>query len=144
VDLEIQPYESMGPIRLGMRIEELRWIIPGKRTIFKRDPSSALTEMHFEDHGILVEYVPSGICISVEVALPANPLFQDKQLLQTGYGELEAWFLSLDPKLKINTAGFTSIEYGIGVYAPFGDEEPEEPPEGVIVFERGYYEKKYE
>jgi hypothetical protein len=39
----------------------------------------------------------------------------------------------------LDETGFTSNEFGFGVYAPFAVEEPDDPIESVIVFERGYY-----
>ncbi|MDP4145812.1 MAG: hypothetical protein Q8936_15205 [Bacillota bacterium] len=39
-----------------------------------------------------------------------------------------------------NDCGFTSHKFGIGIYAPFAQDKPGEPVEGVIVFAKGYYD----
>jgi hypothetical protein len=46
----------------------------------------------------------------------------------------------MDPKVSIESDGFTSKNLGVGAWAPNAADEPQSPPESIIVFVRGYYD----
>jgi hypothetical protein len=48
----------------------------------------------------------------------------------------------LDPGLEEDGSGLTSDRLGVGLYAPMAAGDPRRPAEGVIVFERDYYQEQ--
>lgn len=150
INLEITPYVRIGPIVFGMSRGEVRIILGGEPVSFEKEQNYAGSGIdrcafdYFRESGIKIEYTDDERCSSVEVGLAANPVFQDWELLGHPFEEIRAWFRSLDSDLRSDESGFTSLKFGIGVYAPHSEERPGEPGELVIVFEKGYYDELIE
>lgn len=148
--LVITPYKSMGPIRLGMSRDEIHREIGAEyeelysfdKPAFKGDTTAPGKE-HFEDMGIFVDFCRPDMCVAVEVCRPANPMFRGGRLLYTPYGELLSWFKDIDPDVHVESDGLRSRKFGIGLWLLEGHDTLDDFPESAIVFEEGYYEKKY-
>lgn len=67
-------------------------------------------------------------------------VFNGDHLIGKPYSEVESLFKSIDNTTEIDSSGLVSYQFGIGVYAPFAEEEPNKPVEAVIIFEKGYYD----
>ncbi len=83
-------------------------------------------------------YRSPGVCDAIELFSPATPKFQGQALLDRSFREVWDWIQSIDLTVVVDETGFTSKQFGFGVYAPFAAAEPDDPIESVIVFERGY------
>ena len=144
MDLEVVAYERMGAIGLGASVDEVRKKIGSKCVRVRTyDSVSGLARDHFPEQGIFVEYRRPGICVSIEATSPANPIFRGRQLLTHSYSEIRSWLESIGGEVKLESSVLKAFAFGIALYTPFCDEEPETPPEGVMLFERGYYERDY-
>jgi hypothetical protein len=140
MDLVINPYIGIGDLKLGMTQAQIRNTLNSEFRSFVRNKYSEMPEDHFPVLGIFIEYKQPGICTSIQVFEPLNPIWRGKQLLSTIFSELSQWFLEIDPERELDDTGFTSFKYGIGVYAPNCEEEPNCLPESIIVFSKGYYD----
>jgi hypothetical protein len=143
MDLIIRPYIGIGNITFGMTVEEVRHCIAAPVKSFLKHPTDAIPTDTFEGLGIYVEYKNPGICQVVELAKPANPIWRGQSFLNLSFAAARHWFEQIDPELEVDDTGLTSYQFGIGLYAPNHRESPEENVEGVIVFEKGYYEIIY-
>jgi hypothetical protein len=141
MDLVINPYIGIGDLKLGMTQSQIRNTLNSDFRSFIRNKYSEMPEDHFPALGIFIEYKQPGICTSIQVFEPLNPIWRGKQLLNTIFSELSQWFLEIDPDRELDDTGFTSHKYGIGVYAPYYEAEPDCLPESIFVFSRGYYDK---
>lgn len=135
---EITTYVGAGCIILGMTRDSVRKCFNNKFKEFKKTPySKTLTD----DFGMChVYYKERGTCEAVEFFGDAEVIFNEEQILGKTYSKIKTMFEKIDELLDVNDAGFTSFKYGIGVFAPFALDEPNEPVESVIVFEKGYYD----
>jgi hypothetical protein len=140
MDLVINPYIGIGNLKLGMTQSQIRNTLNSSFESFTRNQFSEMPEDHFQELGIFVEYKLPGICNAMELVKPLNPIWRGKQLLNTTFFELDRWFVEVDSERELNDTGFTSYQYGIGVYAPNYEEEPTCLPESIIVFSKGYYD----
>jgi hypothetical protein len=140
MNLIISPYIGMGDIKLGMDRAQIRNILNSSVESFVRNEYAEMPEDSFPDLGIFIEYKQPGVCDSIQVVKPLNPIWRGKQLLNTPFRELAAWFLEIDSERELDGTGFTSYKYGIGAYAPNHEEEPDCLAESIIVFSRGYYD----
>jgi hypothetical protein len=140
MDLVINPYIGIGDLKLGMTQSQIRNILNSNFESFTRNQYSEMPEDYFSKLGIFIEYKQPGICDSIQVVKPLNPIWRGKQLLNTPCSELSQWFLEIDPNRELDDTGLISYKYGIGVYAPDYEEEPDCLPESIIVFTRGYYD----
>jgi hypothetical protein len=52
------------------------------------------------------------------------------------------YLAAVDPGLEEDGSGLTAERVGVGLYAPMAVDDPQRPAEGVIVFERGYYQEQ--
>lgn len=77
----------------------------------------------------------------MEFGGPAFPTLDGDALLGRPYRELEAKFAARDPSLTRHDAGFISPKFGVAVYAPSAEKEPDDPVEGVTAFAKGYYDR---
>jgi hypothetical protein len=136
----IYSFQSAGPIKLGMNHQEVQKILSVEVQTFKKNIYSTGLTCTFSDLGVQVHYKSSGECEAIEFFPPASPIFQGQYLLKKPFRHLEQWIKSQDESAEFDGTGIKSEKLGIGIYAPFGKEKPYEPPEGVIVFEKGYYE----
>ncbi|QAA31082.1 hypothetical protein [Clostridium manihotivorum] len=134
----IKPYDSIGMISLGMSRESVREIFDNKFREFRKNQFSENTTDDFMY--CHVYYDTNNICEAVELFEPAEVSFNEFEILGVSYNLVEEFFRKLDNSIDINDAGFTSYKYGIGIFAPYAIDEPEEPVESVIVFKQGYYE----
>ena len=140
--LDIHPYVGVGPLKFGMSVTDIRNAMNAPVKSFKKSPSSEMDVDDFSDLGIHVHYRSPGICEAIELAKPAAPIFQWRDLLNQPFSKLREWFDGMDENLEVDEAGLTSYKFGIGLYAPFAEDEPDGQAESVIVFERGYYDRK--
>ena len=95
---------------------------------------------YFTKYGFFVYYDMSGKVEAVEFGSRGKPMLGGVNLLGLSFEDLFKQITALDSDVKFDGDGFISTKLGVGCYAPGGEEEPEEPAEGIIVFRRGYYD----
>ncbi len=139
MNLPITPYESVGPLRLGMGQAEVRAAMATGFKSFKRSLLSQMPLDHFVSAGIYVSYRLPGVCEAVEMCSPANPTFRGYRLMGLPFDQLAEYFQREDPAVKLDADGLTSKLFGLGLYVPDLPDSPQTPVESVIVFARGYY-----
>jgi hypothetical protein len=76
------------------------------------------------------------------MATPSRPTLFGKELLGIPFSEAKAFMMGLDDGLKVDDAGLTSHRFGVGLYAPYAQKNPEEPVESIIIFAKGYYDSQ--
>ena len=140
MDLSIDTYSGVGPLRFGMSAEEVRTVMGLPFRTFKKTPAALLPTDFFVDVGLHVYYKVPGKCEAIEMATPAEPTLDGLLLIGRPFSEVREWFENRDDSVIVDGSGLTSTRYGVGLYAPHAAKKPREPIEGVIVFERGYYD----
>lgn len=129
-------------MKFGMTPDEVREVLGAD---FESDFRGAPEEGehphdYFEELGCFVYYDSEGKAEAVEFCEPAEPMIGDVNLLGLSFEDLAGRISALDEDVVMDGEGFTSVLLGVGCYAPLAEEEPESPPEGIIVFARGYYD----
>jgi hypothetical protein len=138
VEFRIIPYIGVGCIKFGMKREDIRKCFNNQFVQFRKTPFS---ETLTDDFGCChVFYKKQKTCEAIELFKEAGATINNKRLVGEPYAEVRAMFEAIDETIVVNDDGFTSFKYGIGVYAPLAKEQPEEPVEAIIVFEKGYYD----
>lgn len=140
MNLEINPYVGVGPVRFGMTIQEVRDALAKRPETFRKSPNDAFPTDAFDDLGIHVSYRSPGVCDAVELALAADPTLMGRRLIERPFDELRDWLESLDDGIVVDDTGLTSFKLGLGLYAPSHQERASDSVEAIIVFERGYYD----
>jgi len=140
MNLLIVPYESVGPIEFDMDRQRVREAIGLEFNTFLKTPSSAIPVDNFIGHGIHVYYSESDRCVAVEMAAPADPVFDNQHLLGQNFHSLLKYFQGRDSEVEIDDCGLTSKLFGIGLYAPGGFDSANVKVEGVIAFSKDYYD----
>ncbi len=136
---EIHNHKGAGPIRFGMSPTAVRKALNAEFESFKRTPQSVHPCDYFSELQCFVYYDVNGRAEATEFAKPAEPMLEGVNLLGISFADLVQRITGQDPDIAIEDDGFTSINLGIGCHAPSAKDEPEAPPESVIVFMRGYY-----
>jgi hypothetical protein len=134
----IKPYVGAGKILLGMTSEQIQEVLQIKPDKFKKFEDDEFDTDDFKC--CHVYYKNPGICEAIEFFGDANMIINNKTILGKKYAEIKDMFEKIDDSLEFDATGLTSFKYGVGVYAPFAKDEPDEPAESVIVFEKGYYD----
>jgi hypothetical protein len=138
---EIHSYQGVGPVRFGMTPSEVRAALGVEFKSFKRSPQNVHPCDYFTGLECFVYYDDEhGRADAVEFAEPAEPTLNGVNLFGLGLADLIEQIRKVDPGVLVVNDGFTSIHLGVGGWAPFAEEEPETPPESIIVFVRGYYD----
>ena len=137
--MEIEPYVGVGPVRLGMTVEQVRESVGAEFDTFRKTPLSEMETDAFDSVGLHVHYKVPGVCKSIDVMPPAAPTFRGHKLLGQPFNQVLKWFRQLDPTVEPDDSGLVSREFGIALYAPAAKKRPSLPVESVLVFERGHY-----
>ncbi|WP_341322165.1 hypothetical protein NSQ62_01455 [Solibacillus sp. FSL H8-0523] len=138
----IKPYESVGPIKLGMTKEGIRRVMPEEPEDdhYFRGPYTD----HFVQMSFFAYYTgEDGVCEAIEFSDPSIAILEGKPINEVPFIEAKNWLEKFDPELKEERfEGVTSNKLGVGLYAPnyYDDEDPTIPVEAVIVFRKGYYD----
>lgn len=139
MEFNINSYVSVENIFFGEKRDEVRNKLKvSYDSFFKTDESKVETDA-FDELGVHVYYDNDILVEAVELFEPSNPKHGNIELLNLPYTQILRYFKNIDSGLEEFDSGFTSFKYGIGVYAPFKDEEPHLECESVIVFKEGYY-----
>jgi hypothetical protein len=140
MEFEITPYIGVGPMAFGMTREEIRRGLGAPVESFMKTPTSAAPTDAFDTLGIHVHHTSDERCEAVEFfrAL-TGPTFRGQRLLGRPFAEIERWLRMIDPDVRSDSSGLTSLLFGFGLYAPSALDDPQSSVEGVIVFRRGYY-----
>jgi hypothetical protein len=138
VNYDLRPYDGVGPLKIGISRVEVHGMLGDSPPSFLK-AGETLTDI-YEQFGLFVYYDGEAKADAFELFPPANPTFESESILGRSFREVQDWFRKLDPNLETDGAGFTSLHFGVGVYAPFAMKEPEEPVEAVILFREGYYD----
>lgn len=141
MNYEIQPFNLIGPIQLGMTRQAIHERLGEPLKFLKTKSDTSIPVDAYNKHGFHIYYDDDEKCEAIEMFDPAQVSFEKKKLIGTPYQEVKEYFVKKDEYLEEDKAGFTSKMLGIGVYAPLAGKEPQEPTEGVIVFRKGYYEE---
>jgi hypothetical protein len=120
--------------------EQVRSTLGKDFQTFQKTPAAPMPTDAFDQVGIHVFYKATGHCEAIELFPPADPIFQGKSMIGQPFSAIRDWFQSLDSDLELDETGLISKKLGIGLYAPFAEDAPEEPIESVIIFEEGYYD----
>lgn len=136
--IEIAPYSHVGPIRLGMAKDEVHSAFGPRVKSFQKADERVPSDV--VDESVFIYYDDIGHAEGIELAPPAEPLFEGQPILGRPFSEVRAWLRHLDPELEIDGSGAVSRRIGISVYAPSALKEPDAPVEAVMIFRRGYYD----
>lgn len=136
----IKPNIGVNDLKFGMSPSEVRAMLRDEYKSFKRNPLSEYPCDHFPSLSLFVYYKASGKVEAMEFAKPAEVFFDDVNLFQLSFYELNKLLGNFESNLNVESDGLTAHELGIGAYNPFATEEPMATPESIIAFEKGYYE----
>jgi hypothetical protein len=104
MDFGIEPYEGVGPIRLGMTPVEIRKCVGGDYRSFWKTSASDVESDHFIGRGIVAHYNSRGVCEAVEFGGTEIPTFRGQALLRVSLGGLINWL-----KYDNHQAGWMSL-----------------------------------
>lgn len=138
MNFEIKPYIGVGCIQLGMKREDVRKCFNNVYRESKKGSSNGNNSDAFTC--CYVYYNKRDICEAIEFFGDARVTMSGILMLGESYSKVKKYIESMDNFISIDDSGFTSFKYGIGIYAPFAQDEPDEPVESVIVFQKGYYD----
>lgn len=133
----INPQTGVGPLRFGMLREQVRSALAVPVEIFRRAPEDTVADV-FKSVWAFAYYDVNGGLEAVEFASPAKVTFNELDILNTPVTQLLGEVSRADPDLEREGVGFTSRSFGFGVWS---EEEGDRPPQSVIVFVPGYYER---
>lgn len=140
MDFLIEPFVAVGPIPFGATRAQVRRLLAVPVESFMRNEDDIAEIDEFESLGIFVEYDKDDVCISIEMSVPANPIFRSREMLREPYAQLRTWITTLDSSADIDEAGLDSAALGIGLYADLPKRDRTSPAESAIAFKRGYFE----
>lgn len=135
---KIRPYVGVQEIGFNMKREVVREKFNNQFTEFKKTPFSQNTTDAFGFCHIY--YDNENLCEAIELFETTTVIFDNFIMTKQSYEKVRGFFESIDDSLDFNDAGFTSYKFGVGVFAPYALDEPEEPIESIVVFRKGYYD----
>ncbi len=144
MDWEVLPCKGIGPLRFGMSIGQVEEVLGSPARILEKPESSAIGRGRAVfGSDVFANVGRDLICSAYEVAGSIRVRFLDKLLFDLPFPRLLAWFKVQDPDMKPDDTGLISRTFGVAVYAPHYEFEPERPSDAVAVFSKQLYEDHY-
>jgi len=138
MEFKITSFKGAGNLHLGMTSSEIEKIVGIAPKKFKKYIFDKFDTDAYE--GFFVYFKEPGIAEAIEFNNKSTILFNEENLFGKSFGELKEYFQSIDDDLELESTGLTSNKFGIGIFAPYAESQPEDKPEGIIIFEKGYYD----
>lgn len=136
----VEPYTGAGPVRLGMRVGDIEAALGQQAVLADKGGEGPVAT--FPGVGVHAEIAADGHCTAIELRPPAVPVLDDQPLLGPPFAEVRDYLGTLDPGLEEDGSGLNSERLGVGLYAPMAADDLRRPAEGVIVFDRDYYQEQ--
>jgi hypothetical protein len=139
----IKPFESLGPVKFGATVDEVRTVLNSPWESFRKNVAVDKTTDAFDQLGFHVYYNEANQCEAIECFASATLSFQGQRLIGRSYQELRDWFKLIDPQIIIDSGGLEARSFGIAIYAPNFHEidRPTEIIEGAMIVDRGYFQR---
>lgn len=138
IDFEIVPLKGVGVLTFGLPSNVVRRLLNCSYTTFKRTPEMEVPCDFFEDLGLFAYYKKTGELEALEFSGPISPTYIGESFLGRDVAKLTQTFQKLDPDLEVDSYGFVSHRFGLGVFTS-GNVIEQSVVEGLIVFEEDYY-----
>jgi hypothetical protein len=137
---EIQPGNSIGPVKLGMKRDELRKLLSEP---YREIPAETLLEDgekfelpagdYFETSSIKVEYDGEQQVSFIEIGPLVKVLWKDCDVFETSCEDLFELICKADSSSELDDSGIYAYGIGLAAYAPHHEDEPGEPVELISV-----------
>ena len=144
MEFTFYPNEGVNNLRYGMDRVEIRNILTLDKLSkeFYRSKNSKNSCDEFYSLGIFINYDENNNCDSFEFFQPAKVMFAEVNLMELSYLGVIDFLGYIDANIEEDDSGCTSFLLGVGAYAPFKSDEPNNKIESIITFKRDYYNQK--
>lgn len=139
MDFEILPTKGVGQIALSMTNAQVRSVLGSPDEEFVRSPATSYVEWIYDALGVIVIFDRQGRCAAIMLSRPCDAILQGTSLLHVGGSIAWTALRRLDSTAFVDEGSLTSRKLGVSVYAPDVEEEPNEPPQSVLVFRSDYF-----
>jgi hypothetical protein len=137
MELEIRPFESVGPVGFGMSQAEVRRVLEGLRVDeYWKTPDSVGPTDHFVEGNLHVFYDAKRLVRGIEVFRPTDATLNGRPLLGRPFDEVTALLRQADPSVSIEDSSIESPQLGISLFVPDADDDPNAPVVSVYVSPR--------
>lgn len=142
MDFLIKPYESAGPVKLGMTPKQVRKAMGCLPKTFVNPDSDEISD-YFGNLGLHIGYrAPSHRCDRILLFLPANPIFLNRSLLKRlSFEKLNEWIKSMDESAITTRIECVSFQFGFALITPSFKLFKHKRPKEVLVFREGFYDR---
>lgn len=131
-DWAIEPFESLGPLRFGMRKGEPEQVLGEQPKEFHKGFSEHVTEA-YNGAGVHVYYDADGTVEFMEAFPPSRPTYQRVDLMRPDAAQVVADLAKVGLKVRDDGEGGLWFDNaGFSLFAPGGSTK------GVSLFRRGY------
>lgn len=129
--LSLDPRKAVGPIIFGMHRDAVRAVLGGFSGEFMKTSLSKAPTDDFRSHHLHVFYDPTFSCIGVEVFRPAIVLVNGRNVVGEPYSSVMSWLSVVEPDVTLLDSVVQSKVFGLALYAPDADDEPNSLIESV-------------
>lgn len=137
---DVSPRQGVNDILFGMTQRQVRGLVDNEPTPFMKGPDAPHETDYFKQEHMFAFYAADGRLEALEFSIEAELMLNNMVLTSMSYQKAQEFLQAMDPDTEADGYGITSNALGISFYFPFGEEDPSEPLETVIVFRDGYYE----
>ncbi len=144
MEIEWNPYESVGEFKFGSRRSENReiWSEHDTKLYCHARTDGKAPDDSYEDFGIVLIYNKYNRFSAVEVRKPSSVVYNGDDLLSRTWAELVSAFDAVDPDLVVSEKDLVSYKYGIAIFAPEKDENLNVLPTSITLIARDFFSTK--
>jgi hypothetical protein len=129
--------KSAGKLRIGMTIEEVRYVLGKTPEVSLKQGSDGLPSDYFAEDGFFVYYKKPGIVEAIEFSDDTIIELNNQNLFDLSHTELLDFLKKEDLNVAIERESLTSERLGISAWIPDSDENGS--ARSIIIFDEGYY-----
>jgi hypothetical protein len=132
---DIAPYEGTGPLRFGMTRSQVRSLLRGSVSTFRKGPYASTDTDAYDELGLHLHYDKGDRLECIEAWGPCPIYYQRASLLNANTQEVLERLAGLGLSSRYDD-GYFLDDAGFALYAP------DDVVEAVTVYPRGYYDER--
>lgn len=144
MELTLTPYKSLGAFEFNAPRHTIRGIMKDHANNLATHARSdgKVADDTYENLGLEFVYTKYDRLGAVELKSPSTLMFNGDDLMAKTWKELLLQFQMLDSEIQISSKDFISYKYGIAVFAPEKDTNPNVLPTSITAFDEKFFYHK--
>lgn len=141
MELSLRPYKSVGEFEFNAKREIVRGFMKehASELATHARTDGKVADDSYENLGLEFIYTKYDKLGAIELKSPSKLVFNGVNLMEKTWKELLHQFQMLDPEIQVSSKDFISYKFGVAVFAPNKDTNPNTLPTSITAFDKQFF-----